>query len=34
MYLFATDITRVSLLELALFKVAFAPQHFRLRSKL
>ena len=34
MHLFGTDITRVSLLELALFKVAFAPQHLRLTSKL
>ena len=34
MHLFATDITRVSLLELALFKLVFAPQHLRLTSKL
>ena len=34
MYLFATDVTRMSLLELALFKVVFAPQHLRLPSKL
>ena len=34
MHLFATDITRVSLLELALFKLVFAPLHLRLTSKL
>ena len=34
MYLVGADITRLSLLELALFKIIFAPQHLRLKSKL
>ena len=34
MYLVGSDITRLSLFELVLFKVIFAPQHLRLKSKL